>query len=240
MSDRAGEGKAGTTVGLPAPVYDRDGITLYHGDSLALLPHLPAVDAVVTDPPYGAANTAARARATKWQRAAGNGPRDWDAIPADVAPLLDLSGRLVIWGGNYYPLPPSRGWLVWMKPDAPPSMAAVELAWTSQDTNARVFTYSIGQTNAERVGHPTQKPLALMRWCVGLLGLPADSLVLDPFAGSGTTGVACRKAGMRCILIERDARYIPTIIRRLSDCETPLFASVNGGEAEASPSPRDR
>lgn len=206
-----------------------DGVWLYEGDCLDVLPRLEAgsVDAVVTDPPYGIQFAA---QPTKWQRLAGAKPHGWDDAPADVSRLLKLAPVVCIWGGNYFPLPPSRGWLIWTKPDAPPSMGSVEMAWTNRDANSRNIQHSISSTNAERCGHPTQKPLAVMRWCLKQLRLQPNSLILDCYAGSGTTGIAAYLEGHRCILIEKDARYCQIIRERVrkADGRAPgtLFAAT--------------
>jgi site-specific DNA-methyltransferase (adenine-specific)/modification methylase len=94
-------------------------------------------------------------------------------------------------------------------------MGDFELAWTSLNANAQRFVYSIGATNAERVGHPTQKPLALMKWCLGFL--PDAETILDPFMGSGTTGVACVKLGRKFIGIERERKYFDIAVRRITE-----------------------
>lgn len=185
--------------------------TLYHGDCLEIIGSLEPVDAVITDPPYGIGFAA---QPTKWQRRAGKEARDWDDNAVERLPELLSLGRIQsVWGGNYYSLPPSRGWLSWFKPDAPPSMASVEMCWTNQDRNARQISYSIGATNAERVGHPTQKPLAVMRW--NLFQFPDARTVLDPFMGSGTTGVACVKEGRRFIGVEIDEGYFEISCERI-------------------------
>lgn len=187
--------------------------TLYLGDCLEILPTLGKVDAVVTDPPYGIGFAA---QPTKWQRRAGQRAEAWDDSPVEHLPeLLAIGNDQVIWGGNYYPLPPSRGWLSWFKPDAPPSMSSVELAWTNQNRNARQISHSISATNAERVGHPTQKPVAVMEWCLSFL--PDAETILDPFMGSGTTGVACAKLGRKFIGIEIEPRYFDIACRRIED-----------------------
>jgi site-specific DNA-methyltransferase (adenine-specific)/modification methylase len=194
---------------------------LWLGDCLEILPTLPKVDAVITDPPYGIGFAA---QPTKWQRLAGKEAESWDdTTAADLAPFLALGLVQIVWGGNYYQLPPSRGWLSWFKPDAPPSMASVELAWTSMDRNARQFSWSIGATNAERVRHPTQKPLALMRWCIAQAGSPSS--ILDLFMGSGTTGVAAAEAGASFIGIEREPKYFEIACRRIEEAyaQRPLF-----------------
>jgi site-specific DNA-methyltransferase (adenine-specific)/modification methylase len=195
--------------------------TLYLGDCLEILPSLPKVDAVITDPPYGIGFAA---QPTKWQRLAGKAPQNWDDQPAsDIDTVRALGTVQVIWGGNYYALPPTRGWLSWFKPDAPPSMASLELAWTNLDRNARQFAWAIGATNAERVGHPTQKPVALMRWCIGQAGHPAS--VCDAFMGSGTTGVAAAQMGLRFIGCEIDEAYFDVACRRIEQAhkQRPLF-----------------
>ena len=189
--------------------------TLYLGDCRDMLPTLGAMPAIVTDPPYGIGFAA---QPTKWQRRAGQKPQGWDDATIDdvVLALPHMAVETLIWGGNYYSLPPTRGWLSWFKPDAPPSMANFELAWTSRDRNARQLSVSISETNPERVGHPTQKPLRLMKWC--LTFVDARSIV-DPFMGSGTTGVAAVEDGRTFIGIERDPAYFDIACRRIEDAQ---------------------
>lgn len=189
-------------------------VTLYHGDCREVLPHLPKVDAVITDPPYGISFAA---QPTKWQLLAGKQAEAWDdaTVPDVVLALPTLSPLCVVWGGNYYPLPCTRGWLMWRKPDAPPSMAHGELAWTNIDQNLRVIDWSISATNAERVGHPTQKPIRVMSWSMEQVGVPEGALVLDPFAGSATTAIACIRTGRRFIGVEKDPAYFATARARI-------------------------
>jgi site-specific DNA-methyltransferase (adenine-specific)/modification methylase len=201
--------------------------TLYLGDCRDVLSTLPKVDAVVTDPPYGIGFAA---QPTKWQRRAGLQPEAWDDGPVPIVLSLPELAPSVIWGGNYYALPPSRGWLSWFKPDAPPSMASFELAWTSYDRNARQLRVSIGETNPERVGHPTQKPLRLMRWTLD--GLPdAPQTILDPFMGSGTTGVAAVQMGRDFIGIEREEKYFDIACKRIEDAQRQADLFIEGAAA---------
>lgn len=188
--------------------------TLYLGDCLDILP-IAAVDAIVTDPPYGIGKCPATRRPTNCQRKAGMLPRGWDNEPADVSGLLEIAPLIAILGGNYYPLPPSRGWLVWHKPGAVPSMANAELAWTNQDQNIRQISWSVAATNAERCGHPTQKPVRVMAWTLEQLKVPVGATVLDPYMGSGTTGIACIRLGMNFIGIELDAAHYATAAKRI-------------------------
>jgi len=196
--------------------------TLYLGDCLEVLPTLEAgsVEAILTDPPYGIGFAA---HPTKWQRRAGKIPESWDDKTVDVATIVGFCNTAIVWGGNYYRLPISRGWLSWYKPDAPPSMGNVELAWTSLDMNTRQICHSIAATNAERVGHPTQKPLAVMEWCLSFL--PKAKTILDPFMGSGSTGVACVRSGRRFIGVELSPEYFAIAVKRITDAynQTALF-----------------
>src|SRR6185437_8382381 len=113
---------------------------LWLGDCREILPTLGKFDAVVTDPPYGIGFAS---QPTKWQRLAGHEPEAWDEEPADLTIPLAAAQIQAVWGGNYYSLPPSRGWLTWFKPDAPPSMGSVEFCWTNQEQNARQISWSI-------------------------------------------------------------------------------------------------
>lgn len=194
---------------------------LYQADCREVLPMLGKVDAVVTDPPYGIGFAA---QPTKWQRRAGKKPEAWDDSPVPLVCGLPDLAPTIIWGGNYYALPQTRCWLSWFKPDAPPSMAHFELAWTSFDANSRQLSVSIGETNPERVGHPTQKPLRLMKWC--LTFVEGAATILDPFMGSGTTGVAAVQMDRKFIGIEREAKYFDIACKRIEDAQRQgnLFA----------------
>lgn len=187
---------------------------LWHGDCREILPGLPKFDLALTDPPYGIGFAA---QPTKWQRRDGKMAEDWDNVPTPdwlMGLILEKAGTLIVWGGNYYSLPPSRGWLAWRKPDAPPSMSDIELAWTSMDMNSRMLDQSISATNAERVGHPTQKPLRVMAWCLSFA--PYAQTVCDPFMGSGTTGVACAQLAKTFTGIEIERKYFDIACERIA------------------------
>lgn len=189
--------------------------TLFLGDCREILPSLSGFDAIVTDPPYGIGITA---RPSKWQRRAGHKGKAWDNQTVDdVVLALPALAPSIIWGGNYYALPPTRGWLSWFKPDAPPMMGHFELAWTSIDRTSRQISQSISATNEERVGHPTQKPLRVMKWCLGFI--PDAHTILDPFMGSGTTGVAAVEGGLGFVGIEQDEKYFDIACKRIEDAQ---------------------
>ena len=207
------------------------GQRLILGDCLEVMPTLGRVDAVVTDPPYGIGadekqRAAALARIAAGGRSkAGRGWKlyaetAWDKdrpSPEAFAAILDGSKEQIIWGGNYFAdlLPPSMRWLAWDKGQRDFSLADMELAWTSQQKASRVFTYGRGKAVQDGKGHPTQKPVALMEWCLDFL--PDAKTILDPFMGSGTTLVACQKLGRHGIGIEIDPDYFDIACRRVDE-----------------------
>lgn len=199
------------------PYYEDESVTLYLGDCREVLPELERSDLLLTDPPYGIAATWKGGFSGKhrWGKAGVDaGVRNvWDAAPPDadlVALALSAAEHAIIWGGNYFTLPPSRGWLVWNKPERNFTLAEAELAWTSRDMVIRVADLPRSEPGRE---HPTQKPLSLMRWCLGFF--PKASTVLDPFAGSGTTLVAAKGMGLRAVGIEANEKYCEMAARRL-------------------------
>ena len=131
------------------PFYDENGITIYCADNRRVLPCLPQIDLLLTDPPYGIGFAE---QPTTGQRKRGQPRETWDDAAPDEWTLLlarQLCIKQIIWGGNYFGLPRSRCWLSWYKPDAPPSMGNVEYAWTNLDQNSRQIEQSIAATNAE-------------------------------------------------------------------------------------------
>jgi site-specific DNA-methyltransferase (adenine-specific) len=198
------------------PYYERDGIVIYHGDCREVLPSLEPVDLVLTDPPYGIASVWKGGSGHGWARAQEQGQirNSWDGEPPAAAVIAECiaKGRAaVVWGGNYFSLPLSRGWLVWNKPERNFSLGEAELAWTTRDNVIRVRDDVRSDPTRE---HPTQKPLALMRWCVELF--PGAETILDPFMGSGTTLRAAKDLGRKAIGIEIEERYCEIAAKRLS------------------------
>lgn len=188
---------------------------LINADCREVLPTLGKVDAVVTDPPYGIGFAS---QPTMYQREHGFQPQLWDCeAPHDVVQMLVSKWPCVIWGGNYFALPPTRGWLTWSKPDSAPSMADFEMAWTCLDMNARTFHKSVKSSAMEKDfkngAHPTQKSVPLMEWSIEFFSIAHT--ILDPFMGSGTTGVACVKLGRKFIGIEIEPRYFDIACKRI-------------------------
>jgi site-specific DNA-methyltransferase (adenine-specific) len=205
--------------------------TLYLGDCRDILPTLPKVDAVITDPPYGILNLAGAGSTSavrKSPRQQGSGTLKnrllnrsdvrWDVAPdSDALALVMAAGAVnIIWGGNYFPLPPTRAVLVWDKEQPWENFSQVELAWTNLNRPAAIFRESATRGTPDKE-HPTQKPLSLMRWCVSL-AKDCGSIV-DPYMGSGTTGVAAVEAGRTFIGCEIDPAYFDIACRRIEDAQ---------------------
>jgi len=204
--------------------------TLYLGDCRDYLPIIGKVDAVVTDPPYGIAlNTDNRrfsgghvASQTKRGNNIGsaNGrPILEDDTAFDPSFLLEIDGDKIVWGWNNYPdLLPRGACLVWLKrnDDAFGSfLSDAELGWMSKGHGVYCRRDLSNAAIANDRVHPTQKPVTLMEWCLGFI--PKARSVLDPFMGSGTTGVACANLGRSFIGIEREPTYFDIACRRIEE-----------------------
>ena len=195
--------------------------TLYLGDCRELLPLLPKVDAVVTDPPYGIGHRRGKAgnRGKGVSLGAGNIANDDE--PFDPAAFVRFP--CILWGGNHFASELPRGrWLIWDKTLGAGSgdFSEFEVAWCSSVGADRIYRHMwMGVQRDSEVGqerlHPTQKPVELMRWCVEWF--PAARTILDPYMGSGTTGVACVKLGRKFIGIEIDPGYFETACRRIRE-----------------------
>jgi len=200
------------------------------GDCREVLPTLGKVDAVVTDPPYGIGESAGKAKtrtsglasrlrdANRYRR--DYGTDDWDDDTADdeVAMAVAMAKWSVVFGGNYYDLPPTTCWLVWDKLNGETDFADCELAWTNLPKAVRRIRFLWnGCMRRERDidrEHPTQKPVDVMKWCIEHIP-PPNRVILDPFMGSGTTGVAAVKLGRSFIGIEREPKYFDIACRRI-------------------------
>ena len=212
---------------------------LYRGDCLELLPELAEVDALIADPPYGINlhGMCSTYRSRFLYKSPGERyERDGaylvhgDDKPFDPAPFLGFP-KVILWGGNHYcsRLPDARCWLVWDKREGTTSdnQADCEMAWTNLPGPARLWSQlwrgmaRRGEENVSREArsHPTQKPIALMQWCITQCRLPADSLIADPFMGSGTTGVAAVRMGHRFIGIEIERKHFDTACRRIEEAQ---------------------
>jgi len=204
--------------------------TLYLGDCMDVFDLIEKHDACLTDPPYGINLNTDNSRfsgghsASVSRRGNGVGPAGGkrifnDASPFDPAPLLPLAKKHIVWGWNNYPDRfPAGACLVWIKRNDEAFgsfLSDAELAWMSKGHGVYCRRdLSNNGITLKRV-HPTQKPVALMEWCLGFL--PDADTILDPFMGSGTTGVACVKLGRKFTGIELDEGYFDIACKRIED-----------------------
>lgn len=186
------------------------GQRLILGDSRTVVPMLDKPDAILTDPPYGIGIT----KSNRLAVSRGMGGKVWDETPADMKPLLAMGTLMIIWGGNYFDLPPCRAPLVWDKNNAGRDFADFEMAWTNLDMVARRIVFRPMNMDGGKL-HPTQKPIRVMEWCLGFL--PNATTILDPFMGSGTTLVACQKLGRQGTGIELDPEYFQIACKRVDE-----------------------
>ena len=209
--------------------------TLYLGDCSIILPQLEPADLLLTDPPYGISidSTLAKAAGTKSKGGAAYkrdyGQTDWDksAPPFWLFLLMATKAKTqIIWGGNYFGLPETKCFLVWDKDNGTTKFADCELAWTNLDMPVRLKKYTWNgmiqqnmKQKEERV-HPTQKPVSVMEWCLSFV--PDAVTVLDPFMGSGTTGVACHNMGKEFIGIEREPKYFDIACKRIEKAQKQI------------------
>ena len=212
--------------------------SLWLGDCREILPHLPKVDLVLTDPPYGI--SADKGAAVGGTDASGRYVRrpkqyegGWDAerpTAEEFAAILGSAKAAVIWGGNYFSdlLPQGGRWMFWDKLNSMPSYSDGEIAWTSLGgVVVKKFTQCNNGLASLRDGercHPTQKPVNLIEWCLSFA--PNALTVCDPYMGSGTTGVACANMGKTFYGIEREPKYFDIACKRIEQAyaQQRLFA----------------
>jgi site-specific DNA-methyltransferase (adenine-specific) len=212
--------------------------TLYLGDCREILPSIEKPFGILSDPPYGiglATDYAERftVKGSAWWK---NGDRHTQARhqkivgddePFDPSHLLALEVPTILWGGNCFAsrLPDSGGWFVWDKRGGARNVSSAnwpmgegEIAWTNTGKGVRIFRHTwfglIRDSERGEHYHPTQKPVQLMGWCLGFL---KPELVLDPYMGSGTTGLACVELNRPFIGIEIDQKHFDTACRRISE-----------------------
>ena len=196
------------------PYYQDDYATIYHGDCREILPQLPKVDLVLTDPPYGIGEHGGKCRTRGAPGYSKHPNLGWDkeAPNKSIFDLVLSAGvDAVIWGGNYFSdkLPPKMGWFYWQKLMGG-DFSDGELAWTTRDAALREFTKCPKGIDKQ---HPCQKPVELLTWCLSFF--PNAQTILDPFMGSGTTLRAAKDLQRRSIGIEIEERYCEVAARRL-------------------------
>jgi site-specific DNA-methyltransferase (adenine-specific) len=214
--------------------------TLYLGDCMDILPTLPKVDAVITDPPYGMSWDGKVTRGANGTGKAGPTRHYGETIANDDKPF-DPSFLLaypiaVIWGMNHYPQHLRKGsCLVWVKryeSGFGSFLSDAEVAFFSKGHGVYCFRDLSNQGDSANRVHPTQKPVPLMSWCIEQAGKP--ELILDPFMGSGTTGVAAVRMGRSFIGIEREPKYFDIACRRIEEAQrqVALFPHEQAAQPE--------
>jgi site-specific DNA-methyltransferase (adenine-specific) len=225
----------------------RCNITIYNMDCMEFLKHCQPkeYDLAIVDPPYGDGggeqwdgkprgrfggrfekykidktdNPAARTRGT-WAEKYETKIKHWDIAPEPeyFEKLCEVSGNQIIWGGNYFSLPPSRNFVIWQKLTISESfsMAMAEYAWTNIEGNAKIFAYAPQGTKAEPRFHPTQKPVALYKWLLGRYAQEGGK-ILDTHLGSGSIAIACWDLCFDLVACELDEDYYRQACERLTN-----------------------
>jgi site-specific DNA-methyltransferase (adenine-specific) len=198
-------------------------INLYLGDCMESMAKMPykAYNLAIVDPPYGigignmnmGAGTGKKCSNIKnrlWK------PKDWDNLKPNEEyfnELFRISYNQIICGGNYFILPPSRCFLIWDKMiDEQLSFSQCEMIWTSFDSSAKIFRYSVYFKDEEKI-HPTQKPVALYKWLLKNYAKPGDK-ILDTHGGSMSIAIACHYMGFDLDLWEIDPDYYYAGVKR--------------------------
>jgi site-specific DNA-methyltransferase (adenine-specific)/modification methylase len=216
--------------------YAEPGIEIHLGDCREVLPTLGKFDLLLTDPPWGkglrtdyATRRGAGASRMPHCHRGGALRNDFEPVAGDDAPfdpahLLGLTPSAILWGANHYAsrLPDSPCWLAWDRESDGNDATDVELAWVAghRFTTVRIFRHVwCGVRRKTEAGprhkyvHPTQKPVALMRWCLSFF--PDARTVVDPYMGSGPVARACKDAGLRYVGIELVEKYCEIAANRL-------------------------
>ena len=203
------------------PYFQEGDISVYLGDCREVLPHVGRFDLLLCDPPYGIDRFTKPA--SRIMDKFGRGDIGWDVRLDDetLGAVIGSAEQAIIWGGNYYELPPNRCFLIWDKNNYDRDFADCEYAWTNLDAVARIHKERPMNMDGGKV-HPTQKPLALMLWCISKAKNPQS--VIDPFLGSGTTLVACKKLGIRGVGIEKEEKYCEIAVKRILNTTPSLFS----------------
>ena len=200
---------------------------IYCEDCLETMKRMPdkSIDLVLTDPPYGIGDKFKGGKNSKMNKFNSIVAKGWDVVPAEEIfdEIFRISKYQIIWGGNYFKLPPTRGFIIWDKKVSEDfTLAMAEYAWTSFDTLAKIYRLATEKDNRL---HPTQKPLDLMTFCLNF-ALQRDNTIktiYDPFSGSGTTLVCAKSKGLNYIGSELDKDYYEIIQKRLQTVQGSLF-----------------
>jgi site-specific DNA-methyltransferase (adenine-specific) len=194
-------------------------------DCMELMAEMPDghFELAIVDPPYGIGEAGGEMHSGRSLNGAGKlknralntGDTRWDKAPPFeyFAELRRVSRNQIVWGGNYFPLPPTRGIVAWDKEQPWPNFSAWEMAWTSFSCPAKLFRWNNQSGNPGKL-HPTQKPVALYRWLLANYAKPGDR-ILDTHLGSGSIAIACHYAGHHLTACEIDPDYYAAACERI-------------------------
>ena len=209
--------------GIMKPYYQDDYVTIYNCDCRDILGELPKVELLLTDPPYGIGESMGKNKSRGVMAISKDyGYSEWDKKTVDFELLwscVQKANNAIVFGGNYYPLPPSSKWLIWDKDNGDTDFADSEMAWTNLKGAVRNLKFKWqgmlqeNMKNKEFRQHPTQKPVPVIKWCIEQAGNPRT--ILDPFAGSCTAGRAAKDLNRKCICIELEEKYCETGAKRM-------------------------
>lgn len=210
-----------------------------NGDCLEGIKQYPDkyFDLAIVDPPYGdpgkekanrfggqfaaykKENIVQRTGRT-WSKKYGKEINDWDVAPPPeyFDELFRVSKYCIIWGGNYFDLPPQRNFIIWQKSNIPEDflMAMVEYAWTNIPGNAKLFYHKSLRDKTSGGFHPTEKPIALYKWLLTRYAKPGDK-ILDTHVGSASSLIACEELGFEYVGFELDPVYYEKAKQRLDE-----------------------
>ena len=194
-----------------------DKITITNEDNMELMARYPDnyFDLAIVDPPYGIGDKFKGGKSGKMQfnEVVDKG---WDSVPTDeyFVELMRVSKNQIIWGGNYFNLPPTRCFIVWDKIISDDfTLAMAELAWTSFDKLAKIYKLPTPKNGKM---HPTQKPVALYKWLLDKYAKP-NAKILDTHLGSGSIAIACHDYGFELTACELDLEYYEKAVQRIKN-----------------------
>lgn len=195
---------------------------IYNMDCMELLSQTPDkyYELCIVDPPYGL--NMAKERPRKDGRFAHNVPKTWDEkIPDELyfSELRRVSCNQIVWGGNYFPLPPTQGFVFWYKQNPVDNFSDGEFAWTSFKRPAKCFSYAYygnleGVSSAPKKIHISQKPVKLYEWLLTNYAKHGQR-ILDTHLGSGSSAIACNNLGFEMVGCELDPDYYQAACKRV-------------------------
>ena len=187
------------------------GLTITCEDNMALMARYPDnyFDLAIVDPPYGMPKDSTHGRGKLKNRMLNNGSvENWDIKPNPeyFVELERVSKNQIIWGGNYFDLKGSRGFVIWDKEQPFENFSAAEYAWMSFQTVSKIFKLPATRTKDEVKIHPTQKPILLYKWLLDKYAKQGDK-ILDTHLGSGSIAIACHDYKFELTACELDEEY---------------------------------